>query len=62
MTLIFEETKTTYLLYDNNDQHLETQEIDHRQCKDYNLGLIQDLYFGGLCPAPQDVTVCYDKA
>jgi hypothetical protein len=62
VTLIFEETKTVYQLFDNNDQILETKEIVHRQCKDFKLGLMQDLYFGGQCPAPQDVSVCYDKA
>ena len=62
VTLIFEETKTIYQLFDNDDQPLETQEIAHRQCKDFKLGLMQDLYFGGQCPAPQDVSVCFDKA
>jgi hypothetical protein len=62
ITLIFEETKTTYQLFDDNDQHLETQEIDHRQCNNFKLGTLQTLYFGGQCPAPQDVSVCYDKA
>jgi len=62
ITLIFEETKTIYQLFDNNDQLLETQEILHRQCKDFKLGMMQHLYFGGQCPAPQAVTVCYDKA
>jgi hypothetical protein len=62
ITMIFEENKTTYLLYDNNGQHLETQEIDHRSCSNFNLGIMQGLYFGGVCPAPQDVTVCYDTA
>ena len=62
VTMVFEETKTTYLLFDNNGQQLETQEINHRSCSNFNLGIMQGLYFGGVCPAPQDVTVCYDKA
>ena len=62
VSLIFEETKTIYQLYNNNNQLLETQEILHRQCKDFKLGTMQDLYFGGQCSAPQDVTVCYDEA
>jgi hypothetical protein len=62
LSLTSEETKTTYQLFDANSQLLETQEIVHRQCKDYKLGMMQDLYFGGQCPAPQDVSVCYDKA
>ncbi|UJR31656.1 hypothetical protein I4U23_019137 [Adineta vaga] len=61
VTLTFEETKTTYQLFADNDQLLETQEITHRQCKDYKLGMMQDLYFGGQCPAPQAVSVCYEK-
>lgn len=62
LTLVFEETKTTYQLFDNNDQLLETQEIIHRQCSSFQNGMMQSLYFGGVCPAPQDVSVCYDKA
>jgi hypothetical protein len=62
VTLIFEEAKTTYQLFDNNGQLLETQEIVHRQCKDFKNGMMQDLYFGGQCPAPQAVSVCYEKA
>ena len=62
VALTFEETKTTYELFDASSQLLETQEIVHRQCKDYKLGMLQDLYFGGQCPAPQDVSVCYEKA
>jgi hypothetical protein len=62
MTMIFEEAKTTYQLFDDNNQLLETQEIDHRQCNNFKLGAMQELYFGGICPAPQDVTLCYDKA
>lgn len=62
VALTFEETKTIYELFDANNQLLETQEIVHRQCKDYKLGMMQDLYFGGQCPAPQDVSVCYEKA
>lgn len=62
ITLIFKENKTIYQLFDSNDQPLETQEIDHRECKGYLDGMMQDLYFGGVCPAPQDVSVCYDQA
>jgi hypothetical protein len=62
VTLIFDEANTIYQLFDNNGQLLETQEIVHRQCKDFKLGMMQDLYFGGQCPAPQAVSVCYDKA
>ena len=62
VALTFEETKTIYQLFDSNNQPLESQEIVHRQCKDFKLGMMQDLYFGGQCPAPQEVTVCYEKA
>lgn len=61
VSLIFEETRTIYQLFDDQNQLLETQEIAHRACKDYKLGMMQDLYFGGQCPAPQDVSVCYEK-
>lgn len=60
--LTFEETKTIYQIFDDQNQLMETQEIIHRYCKDYKSGMMQDLYFGGQCPAPQDVTVCYEKA
>ncbi|CAF4771043.1 unnamed protein product, partial [Rotaria socialis] len=62
VTLIFQATKTIYQLFDANEQLLETQEIAHRQCADFKLGMMQDLYFGGQCPAPQAVSVCYEKA
>ena len=61
LTLTFTETMTIYELFDSNDQFLEKQQIVHRYCKDFKLGMMQDLYFGGQCPSPQEITVCYDK-
>jgi len=61
LKLIFEETKTIYHLSDDFNQILETQIINHRSCPQFNLGMLHGLYFGGECPAPQDVSVCYDK-
>jgi len=62
LKLTFEETRTIYQIYDEtNTNLLETQEITHRSCSDYNKGMKQGLYFGGQCPAPQLISVCYDK-
>lgn len=60
LTLILSQTITTYQLFDNSDQLLETQTINHRSCSEFNHGLIQGFYFGGECPAPQTLSVCYD--
>jgi len=60
--LEFQKTKTIYQIYDEtNTNLLETQEIEHRSCSDFNKGMKQGLYFGGQCPAPQTISVCYDK-
>ena len=61
VTLTFQETQTIYQIFDHANQLLETQTIQHRSCSNYKQGMMQDLYFGGVCPAPQDVSVCYDK-
>ncbi|CAF1436699.1 unnamed protein product [Adineta ricciae] len=60
--LIFEDTKTTYQLLDESNQLLESQFINHHSCEQFNFGMIHGLYFGGECPAPQDVSVCYDSS
>jgi hypothetical protein len=60
LTLTFEETQTIYQLFDDTDLILETQTIDHRSCKNFNHGLMQGFYFGGDCPTPQTISVCYD--
>jgi len=56
------EMKTTYKLFNDKNKLIETQEINHRSCDNYQIGLIQGLYFGGQCPAPQEVSVCYEDA
>ncbi|CAF1635491.1 unnamed protein product, partial [Didymodactylos carnosus] len=59
-TLKFELSKTTYEIYNENNELLDSQEIIHRSCNNYNQGMKQTLYFGGQCPAPQEVSVCYE--
>jgi hypothetical protein len=39
---------------------LETQTIQHTFCDSYLDGYDLWLYFGGQCPAPQEVSICYD--
>ncbi|CAF1497971.1 unnamed protein product [Rotaria magnacalcarata] len=60
LQLTFEETKTVYQLSDDASQVLEVQTVQHRSCPKFSSGAYQGLYFGGQCPAPQDVSVCYD--
>ncbi len=59
LTLTFNESQTIYRLSDDADMVLETQTIYHRSCVGFNHGMMQGFYFGGECPAPQAVTVCY---
>ena len=61
LTLQFSENQTIYQLFDDAGSILETQTINHRICPKFNEGALLDLYFGGICPAPQAVTVCYDQ-
>lgn len=58
--LTVEESKSTYQLSDDNEQVLEVLTVDHHSCPEVNRGWFQSLYFGGQCPAPQDISVCYD--
>ena len=53
---------TNFLLLDGSPQPklLEQQTVHHaHQCKQFNEGYRLGLYFGGGCPAPSEVTVCY---
>ena len=59
LTITFEKAKTTYQLFDDTNVLLETQIINHRSCTGFNRGMMQGFYFGGDCPAPQPITVCY---
>ena len=54
---------TAFLLLDESGQKLIEQRVvvHAHQCKQFNEGYRLGLYFGGGCPAPQDVTVCYDS-
>ncbi len=55
--------QTVYELWNDNFSNLlETQVITHRDCgSNYCKGMKQTLYFGGQCPAPQTVQVCYEE-
>lgn len=59
LTLIFESTSTIYRLSDDYNRPLETLTIEHRNCKQFRRGIRQSFYFGGVCAAPQPVSVCY---
>jgi hypothetical protein len=39
---------------------LESNTIEHTYCEEYGKGYNLGLYFGGECPAPCDITCCYD--
>ena len=58
-TMELQETQTIYTLAYENGTTIEVQTIAHRDCSNFNRGNYQSLYFGGVCQAPQDVTVCY---
>jgi hypothetical protein len=56
-------TSTIFELYDSsNGNLLETQVVEHRDCgSSYTRGTLMKLYFGGQCPAPSQVDVCYEE-
>jgi hypothetical protein len=62
LRLDFLETSTVYSLFAGRvgATLLERQVIQHRHCWGYSDGYILSLYFGGVCPAPQPVTACYE--
>ena len=54
--------ETIYELFDANGTLLETKTVEHRDCGTfYKQGVLNKLYFGGQCPAPSQVDVCYDE-
>ncbi|RMZ94539.1 hypothetical protein BpHYR1_044535, partial [Brachionus plicatilis] len=58
--LLINQLFTEYQLMDDNGNLLESLRIEHRDCgSSYYTGLLQNLYFGGQCPAPQEVSVAY---
>jgi len=59
--ITFDEQQTTYLLSDSNKVPLEGQVIKHRSCSLYKYGYKLWFYFGGQCPAPQEVAACYKQ-
>jgi hypothetical protein len=51
---------SVYTLLDaNGTTALEQHTIKHTACASFKEGYKLGLYFGGQCPAPSDVTVCY---
>ncbi|CAF1136391.1 unnamed protein product, partial [Brachionus calyciflorus] len=55
--LLIKPLHTEYQILDDNLNLLESITIDHRDCgSSYYTGLLQNLYFGGQCPAPQEVS------
>jgi len=60
LTLDFLPTSAVYALWDaTGTQLLEKQVIQHTYCEAYQEGYVLSWYFGGECPAPQDVSACY---
>jgi hypothetical protein len=53
------DSSSLYSLFNATGVLLEKQSINHTPCSNYNQGYNLELYFGGVCPAPQPVTVCY---
>jgi hypothetical protein len=52
---------STYILMNESGQQMETQTVQHANaCVDnYYEGVVQGLYFGGNCRAPEEVGVLY---
>lgn len=56
--IIDENIKTRFLILDGS-RILEEQSVNHSKC-DFNFrGYYLGIYFGGFCPAPQKITICY---
>jgi len=58
-TIVLEGTQTLFTIATANGTVLETQSIEHWDCEDTNHGNYLTFYFGGVCPAPQEVGLCY---
>ena len=59
LTITFQQNQTIYQLSTATNQLLETQTIDHQSCEQFHVEVMQGFYFGGQCPAPQAISVCY---
>eukprot|EP01080_Neovahlkampfia_damariscottae_P009742 gene9742-2069_t len=57
--IIDENDKSRYLLFDENNRLVESHTILHTKCSAPQRGFYLGIYFGGFCPAPQDVSICY---
>ena len=57
-----EEGLTTFTLANADGTVLEVQTVQHSNlCDDYNKGVVDGLYFGGTCEAPEDVYCTYQS-
>jgi hypothetical protein len=55
-------TNSVFDLFDSDGSLIESKVIDHRDCgSSFKQGTIGKLYFGGQCPAPSQVDVCYEE-
>eukprot|EP01132_Coremiostelium_polycephalum_P004942 gene4942-6159_t len=62
MEIVFEPESAIYNLYTSISEGqtlIETVTIQHTYCKDWSQGYMLGWYFGGECPAPDPVSVCY---
>ena len=60
LTLNFNPVNTVYTIWDAaGTTVLEQFTMKHRSCNNYQQGYGLGLYFGGQCPAPQQVSICY---
>jgi hypothetical protein len=61
LRLQMSQTQTMFTLYTLGGGFLEQQNVTHaNHCSNYAQGYKLGLYFGGSCPAPQRVDICYE--
>jgi len=61
--IIFTPTEGVYTLYsslESGRKFIESHTIKHTPCDEWDHGYVLGLYFGGECPAPQYVSICYE--
>jgi hypothetical protein len=58
-TIHIQSNQTLFVLAHANGTVIESQFVVHRDCSNQNHGNLLSFYFGGECPAPQEVTACY---
>jgi hypothetical protein len=57
--IVDERTRTLFYLYEENGTLIESQSVNHSECPSPFTGYFLSIYFGGFCPAPQDISICY---